>query len=343
MNETILFVDDDIQLVSALQRSFYRTYRVELALHPHDALAAVAETPYAVVVSDLQMPGMNGIELLTQVRQLSPDTVRILLTGHADVETAIEAVNEGNIFRFLRKPCPQELLKKTLDAGLTQFRLQMAERDVLQETLVGTVAVLTELLATMEPMAFGRAARLRWCVRKLALEMKLRDPWQFEAAAMLSQIGCIPMGSDALKRYFGEEKAAVGESTATPSQARAARQILERVPRLQTVAQIIERQYDSFEDQANRSPEAYIIALGAQMLRVAIDFDHAVSQGQSFADALGEIRRNAAAYNPEILTSLDKVVRDLSRADGGTGVLSDCGVASGGGPRPPWIPEQALS
>src|SRR5690349_18911452 len=159
MTETILFVDDDIQLVSALQRSFHRIYQVELALNADDALAALAETPYALVVSDLQMPGMNGIELLSRVKTLSPETVRILLTGQADLEAAIEAVNEGNIFRFLRKPCPQELLKKTLDAALTQFRLQMAERHVLQETLVGTVSVLTELMATAAPAAFGRASR----------------------------------------------------------------------------------------------------------------------------------------------------------------------------------------
>ncbi len=327
MTETILFVDDDIQLVSALQRSFHRTYHVELALNADDALAALAETPYALVVSDFQMPGMNGIELLSRVKGLSPETVRILLTGQADLETAIDAVNEGNIFRFLRKPCPQDLLKKTLDAGLKQFRLQMAERDVLQETLVGAVAVLTELMASTEPVAFGRAARLRWCVRKLALELKVRDPWHFEAAAMLSQIGCIPMAADALKRYFGEEPPARSVTGATPSDARVARQILERVPRLHTVAQIIERQYEAFETQANRSPDEYIVALGAQMLRVAIDFDQVVNQGRSFSEALGELRRNAADYNPEILHALTKVVRDISDADAGMSMVPAAGLA----------------
>lgn len=326
MAETILFVDDDIQLVSALQRSFHRTYQVELALNADDALAALAETPYALVVSDFQMPGMNGIELLSRVKGLSPETVRILLTGQADLETAIDAVNEGNIFRFLRKPCPQDLLKKTLDAGLKQFRLQMAERDVLQETLVGTVAVLTELMASTEPVAFGRAARLRWCVRKLALELKVRDPWHFEAAAMLSQIGCIPMAGDALKRYFGEEPPARSATGATPSHARVARQILERVPRLHTVAQIIERQYEAFETQANRSPEEYIVALGAQMLRVAMDFDQVVSQGRSFSEALGELLRNPADYNPEILHALTKVVRDTCDADAGLSMLPAAGL-----------------
>jgi len=295
-----------------------------------------------VVVSDLQMPGMNGIELLTKVKGLSPETVRILLTGAADLQAAIDAVNEGNVFRFLQKPCPQDLLRKTLDAGLTQYRLEMAERDVLQETLVGTVAVLTELLANLEPAAFGRASRLRWCVRKLALELKVRDPWQFEAAAMLSQIGCIPMAAQTMKQEFGDEMPLAARSAATPSHARVARRLLERVPRLPRVAQIIERQYEAFEGHANQSPEQYVIGLGAQMLRVAMDFDQSVSQGRSFAEAFGELRRNAAEYHPEILGALGKVVRDASVAEAGTAAVP--------GPRlvPPansssGITEQALS
>lgn len=341
MTETILFVDDDIQLVSAMQRSFARTYRVELALGAQDALAALAENSYALVVSDLQMPGMNGIELLKKVKEVSPETVRILLTGAADLQAAIDSVNEGSVFRFLQKPCPQELLRKTLDAGLTQYRLQMAERDVLQETLVGTVAVLTELLANLEPASFGRASRLRWCVRKLALELKVRDSWQFEAAAMLSQIGCIPMAAQTMKQEFGEDVPKASAGGATPSHARVARRLLERVPRLHTVAQIIERQYESFEGQANQSPEGYVVALGAQMLRVAMDFDQAVSQGLSFSEAFGELRRNAAEYQPEILAALGKVVHDSAAAEAGSTGVPGPGLLAPSGSGPGI--EQALS
>ena len=314
MTETILFVDDDIHLVSAMQRSLYKSYRVELALSADDALAAIAETRYAVVVSDFQMPGMNGVELLTRVKQLAPEAVRILLTGQAELEVAIDAVNQGNIFRFLRKPCPHELLKTTLDAGLAQYRLQMAERDVLQETLIGTVALLTEMLGAIEPAAFGRASRLRWCVRKLALELCLEDPWQFEAAAMLSQIGCLPVASETLSKYFGAEP---GDEHRLdpPKPHRVARRLLERVPRLQTVARMIDRQDRSFEDESGWSPEAYAIALGGDMLRVALDFDELVGKNLAFADALAGLHRNPARYNPRVLAALEKVVHDAAQAD----------------------------
>lgn len=340
MTETILFVDDDIRLVSALQRCFHRTYHVELALTADDALAALDETHYAVVVSDLQMPGMNGIELLTKVKERSPETVRILLTGQADLEAAINAVNEGCVFRFLQKPCPQELLKKTLDAGLAQYRLHRAEQDVLQETLLGTVGALTELLANLEPAAFGRAARIRWCVRKLCLEMKVPDQWQLEAAALLSQIGCIPVSGNALNPCDAEEPSANPDLPSASSQARMARRILERVPRLHTVAQIIDRQYDGFENTANCAPEEYVVRFGAQMLRIGIDFDEAISRGRSFPEAIRELQKNASSYNPEILRALGKVV---SEADQAPNPIADVGLALPAGPGRPPLAERVAS
>src|SRR5205085_9651219 len=103
-------------------------------LHPH------SHTPiqsYAVVVADMRMPKMDGVELLSRLRTLTPTTVRIMLTGNADQQTAIDAVNEGHIFRFLNKPCPPETLEKTLRAALNQHHLITAEKELLELTLTG--------------------------------------------------------------------------------------------------------------------------------------------------------------------------------------------------------------
>src|SRR4030042_1805929 len=93
--------------------------------------------PYAVIVSDLKMPGMNGIKFLSKVREMAPDSVRVMLTGFAELQTAIDAVNEGNIFRFLTKPCPPDILSRALDMGIEQYRLITAERELLEQTLKG--------------------------------------------------------------------------------------------------------------------------------------------------------------------------------------------------------------
>ena len=152
MNDAILLVDDDVHVVTALQRMLHRGYNIEIAAGAEDALQVIRQNAYAVVVSDLQMPGMNGVEPLAKVRDVSPETVRILLTGQADLDAAIAAVNEGNVFRFLTKPCPLETLQKTLNTALEQHRLHVAEREVLQETLTGTVAILVQVLAAIQPL-----------------------------------------------------------------------------------------------------------------------------------------------------------------------------------------------
>ena len=98
--------------------------------------------PYAVVVSDMRMPGMDGIELLSKIKARSPETIRVMLTGTGDFDTAINAINEGSIFRFLSKPCSKEVMAQTLTAALAQYRLVTAEKQIMEQTLSGCIRVL---------------------------------------------------------------------------------------------------------------------------------------------------------------------------------------------------------
>src|SRR5829696_4359 len=134
----ILCVDDERNVLEAYQRSLRKEFHIEIATSGAEGLAAVeSQGPYAVIVSDMRMPGMDGIRFLAKVKEKAPDSVRIMLTGNADQQTAIEAVNEGNIFRFLTKPCPPETLAKALSAGLQQYWLVVAEKELLEKTLSG--------------------------------------------------------------------------------------------------------------------------------------------------------------------------------------------------------------
>ena len=188
----ILFVDDEPNVLSALQRQLYNRYRVETAVGPQAGLAALANwRDYAVVVADMAMPEMNGVEFLTKVKELAPDIVRVMLTGYANQAIVIEAINHGNIFRFLNKPCSAESLVETLDASLRQNQLITAERDLLEKTFGGSLKVLTELLAMTDPRRFGNAETLRDNIRVLAEKLNIKVTWELEAAAMLSQIGSV--------------------------------------------------------------------------------------------------------------------------------------------------------
>ena len=313
--KTILFVDDDIRVVSALQRALHKTYEIEIAGCASEALEAIGESSYAVVVSDMKMPGMSGIEFLARVKEIAPDAVRILLTGQADLEVAIAAVNEGNVFRFLSKPCPQDLLCRTLDAALEQYRMCVAEKDVLRETLMGTVTVLVEILGAIQPLAFGRAARLRRYVRALAIELKAGELWPFEAAAMLSQIGCIAVPPEVLEKYYSGEDLSGEELNQMFSHARFGRRLLHGVPRLSSVARMIERQNATSTEPAGLPAEERSVALGSQMLRVALDFIRLRGIGVAAEAALNEMREDGSQYNPEVLTALGRVYSEVDETD----------------------------
>ncbi len=122
MRTKVLLVDDDEMLLAGLKRQLRNKFRIETAISGEDAVKMVQENgPYAVVVSDYMMPGMNGIEFLRQVKASDPDTIRMMLTGSADMATAIKAVNEGSIYKFHPKPCPAETLGEAIQSGIEEY------------------------------------------------------------------------------------------------------------------------------------------------------------------------------------------------------------------------------
>lgn len=135
----ILFVDDEPQILDGYRRLLSQEFTVNTASGGVQGLAMIqASGPYAVVVSDMRMPGMNGVEFLAKVREKYPNTVRILLTGHADFEVAIDAVNRGSIFRFLTKPCKKEVLVEAINSGLAQHRAALANKELVKKAqLIG--------------------------------------------------------------------------------------------------------------------------------------------------------------------------------------------------------------
>jgi DNA-binding NtrC family response regulator len=121
--EVILFVDDEEKILKAVRRNLSQFFEVDTALGAEDALAKLSQkNDYAVIVSDLDMPVMNGIELLSRIQDKWPEKIRIMLTGKADLQSTIDAVNKDNVFRFLTKPIKTEDLKSAIDSGLANYR-----------------------------------------------------------------------------------------------------------------------------------------------------------------------------------------------------------------------------
>jgi DNA-binding NtrC family response regulator len=129
----VLLVDDEPLVLEGLRRSLHTEFVADLAEGPEEGLAKLRKDgPYPVVVSDMRMPGMDGVEFLATVRTIAPDSIRMMLTGSSDMEVATRAVNEGQIFRFLTKPVTPETLLATLRAGLAQYHAARLEKEQLK-------------------------------------------------------------------------------------------------------------------------------------------------------------------------------------------------------------------
>ena len=176
MNNKILCVDDDSNILQGYKRTLRKDYEIFIAEGGEQGLSTIEKDgPFAVVVSDMRMPGMDGVQFLSRVKTVAPDTIKIMLTGNSDQQTAMDAVNEGSIFRFLTKPCPPEVLAKTLDNGLEQYRLATTEKDLLEQTLNKSLQVLVDILAMINPTAFNRSTRVKKLAREIADKLKIKN------------------------------------------------------------------------------------------------------------------------------------------------------------------------
>src|SRR3954452_3820289 len=205
VKDRVLFVDDEPNVLDGIRRQLRNRVDLETATSAAAGLDIITKQgPFAVVVSDMRMPEMDGARFLARVNEIAPQTVRMVLSGQADLESTIDAVNEGRVFRFLLKPCNSETLFGVIQNGIEQYRLIHAEKHLLENTLNATVKVLFDVLGLINPVAQRRAAQIQRYADKAAGALPaLRGRWQYHLAAMISQLGCITLPQETLARAFG--------------------------------------------------------------------------------------------------------------------------------------------
>ena len=169
MKDKVLLVDDDEMVLAGLKRQLRNHFNIDTALSGEEALKRIQENgPYAVIVSDYMMPGMNGIEFLSYVKKSDPNTVRMMLTGTADMPTAIRAVNEGSIFQFHPKPCPADTLCQAIESAIGKYRkviYHQKELNDFKSSLAQASRVQQKLMPKGDPQVdgFDIAGCSIWC------------------------------------------------------------------------------------------------------------------------------------------------------------------------------------
>ncbi|MCW2742996.1 MAG: two-component system response regulator [Blastococcus sp.] len=303
----ILLVDDEVAILDGLRRQLRKKFAVHTASSGAEALRLLQTQPVAVVVSDMRMPQMDGATFLSRVRGLYPDVVRILLTGQTDTQAAITAVNEGQIYRFLTKPCPPEVLIEEIGSAVELNRLVTVEKELLGTTLRRTVEALIATLSLAQPAAFGRAVRVTRTVTELAEALQIEETWDLEVTAMLSHLGAITLPPTVLAKMdtgrplTEEEQEMVSRVPAT------SRDLVATIPRLEAVAEAIgchRARYDG-KNLGVGAPHGDDLPLAARLLRLASDFDTGMSQRPSVQATISALRADAGAYDPRLLAALE--------------------------------------
>ncbi len=308
--ENILLVDDEMNVLEGYRRQYRNHYQLCLAQGSQEGLQALEKQgPFAAIISDYNMPSMNGVEFLTKAQQIAPDTVRIMLTGFADVNIAIKAVNEGAIFRFLTKPCTQEVFQSALAAGISQYRLITSEKELLEKTLTGSVKALIEVLAITNPAAMGKASRLKRYITGLVEELGLPEKWKYEVAAMLSPLSSLTLPDLPTPDQPTETQGGNGNQSLPDSRSSLAAQIMNNIPRLEDIVEILIHQNTNFDGSNSPIPgiQNQQIPVGARLLKVVHDFDSLREEGIPFAKAFETLEQRPSLYDPQILNTLNDV------------------------------------
>jgi response regulator RpfG family c-di-GMP phosphodiesterase len=305
---TVLCVDDDPNVLEGLSLHLRRRFEVATATSAERALEWLEEGhPVAIILSDLRMPEMDGAAFLARSRALRPDAIRILLTGQAELEAAVRAINDGRIFRFLTKPCaPQELLG-VLAGAEEQYRLVTNERVLLEETLHGAIKCLTEVLALSSPLCFGRAERIKRTATELSAALGYHGRWQVEVAAMCSQLGFAALPVEVVEKVYYSTPLTPDEQKMVARVPSITEQLLGNLPRMETVRGILSQHARSYRRTLTDTPSELrgeLVERGAQILKVAIDYDTLEGAGDSPALAIGTLRSRADRYDPEVVAAL---------------------------------------
>jgi response regulator RpfG family c-di-GMP phosphodiesterase len=310
-------VDDEPNILDALRRQLRREFAVETAVGAAKGLFALGQAePFEVIVSDFLMPGINGAEFLAAARKVAPTTTRMLLTGHADLTDAARTINEGQVFRMLLKPVDQETMVAALQDCVAHHRLLVSERELLEQTLHGSVKALTDVLSLASPAAFGRAARMRRMASAILDEVEAPDRWAVELAVQMSQLGVVTLPPTVADKLDSGAPLTPAEQAMVDRVPDVAEQLISPIPRLAPVAEAIHYSRKGFDGSGppddNASGER--IPFGGRLLRLVRDYDALIVQGASPGVALATLRSAAQLYDPGLLAALDTAATAAARS-----------------------------
>ena len=294
----IMVVDDSVVIRRLVTKALGDDPMLEVvgtASNGAIGLQRIPELKPDLITLDIEMPDMNGLEMLKRVRQ-----------EYTDLSAAMDAVNEGHIYRFLTKPCAKEAMVAAINSGVEQYNLIRSEKELLEKTLLGSIKVLTDFLSAANPAAFARSLRIAHFVCHMAKHVGIEFGWRLEAAAMLSQLGCVTLDTELIHKALDGATLSVDEQARFEAHPRTAMRLLEGIPRLEVTSWIIGQQYmRQIQEDAPDVPDASKneILLGAKILKVAVAFDQ-LRVKISDQEAIARLHSRIGEFGLEVIEAL---------------------------------------
>ena len=309
MDTKILFVDDESSLLKAISRRLGFKYDLDTADSGQKALdMMLSGGSYGVIFTDMRMPQMDGVAFLAEAQKIAPDSVYVMLTGNNDQETAIRALNEGRVFRFLNKPCESEELTRAIEDACRQYQLVKGEKELLHNTFAGAIRALTDVVEVCQPELAGRSTSVEKKVDTLRSAMEIENRWEFRLAARLSLLGValLPENEKLLFERGDHTSEAVSQSIEHSCQI--ASRLLSDIPRLDIIGKIFGHQSPINGAICSNTPESdeEVIQVGATLLRVATHWDFLSRQGLSAS----QLAQDMKAILPELHHHMAEIISE---------------------------------
>jgi response regulator RpfG family c-di-GMP phosphodiesterase len=301
----ILCVDDEQQILESLRDTLRRRFDVVGTTNGFEALRMLVAEPFPAVLSDMRMPKLHGSRFLTLAREHAPDTVRLLLTGQSTLQDAVTAVNDGQIFRFLVKPCASRELIDALDAAVALYEANATERSVRAQIVTGMTEALFAMATTVDPSARARAERV--CRDALALVPHADgavQPAVLERAVRLAQLGSISISADTRAHLAGGRQITREQAAEIAHAIETSERFLAAIPRLESERSIL---MHLSEPLVAGGHGLVGTPAGARILRIAIDFDLLEAQGIPPKTALESMQARADRYDTALLGAFGTV------------------------------------
>lgn len=284
----LLFVDDERLIRAAYARQLRDGFEVLTAQNGAEALAMVAGgPPFAVVFSDLAMPGFDGLSVLARVRELMPSTLRVLFSGKVELREMVRAVNEIGLFRLLLKPCPKEKLWECLNAAAAHHASTSARSQGESDVVALAHGVVTRL----NPALHARLTRLQRYIRHMSVSLDLPDAPFYEIVAAVSCLGLVTLDRQALTRFSLDRPTDAQERQSFATLWQAGVDLLQEVPGLRLSGEIVGASTGPVDKALASRGEGPSAMLGAQLLKAAVQIDAAVMRGSTRDEALEALRR----------------------------------------------------